>query len=124
MLWEGAPRPGHGIGELTVTQASEAGVRYDMSFEGMDPVPGSMGFSKKGDDTEVVWSFEMDAGIPVLGGYLVLLMRSEVEAAFDEGLANLKVRVEANDTSLYEAGAGPSEDVAEEIEEVTEKAGD
>ena len=87
-----------GNGTLSLTQADpKTGVAYDMSTEnGRYVMHGRISFEPAGQDTRVTWVDEGDLGGNPFTHYLVPLIQSRLGGNLEEGLANLKKRVEAN----------------------------
>ncbi len=85
----------HGTGQLTFTAADEAkGIEFDMLFDGKWPSHGSITYDKAGDLTRVTWRMT-GQNTDFLGKWMALCMSHMVGPMFDEGLADLKVKVEA-----------------------------
>jgi hypothetical protein len=93
--WSGADV---GNGTLSLTQADpKTGVAYDMSVEhGRYLLHGRISFSPEGQGTRVTWVDEGNIGGNPLAHYLVPLIRSRLGGDIEEGLAQLKKRVESN----------------------------
>ena len=87
-----------GNGELTFTKSDkDTGVAYDMAFvAGEDRLPsqGSVTYEEAGKKTRVTWSMKGEMNIPIAGGWWAMTMDAWVGPMFDEGLANLKKKVE------------------------------
>jgi hypothetical protein len=92
-----------GDGELTLTTCDvDTGVAYDMVFiNGDERTPASAVLAYRAVDggTEVTWSMEGDwKGVvpPVMDGWMQILTPVMIGGMFDDGLAKLKVVVEAS----------------------------
>jgi uncharacterized protein YndB with AHSA1/START domain len=85
----------NGNGELTFTKADEdSGVAWDMNFDKKYDSKGSMTFTREGDDTRVVWRMTGQNN-NFVGKWLALAMPTMVGPMFEEGLTDLKNKVEA-----------------------------
>lgn len=83
-----------GNGSLTFTRSDEkSGIEYDMMFD-KTPARSGVRYDQKGDTTTVTWWLKGDMDMPVIGGYLALLMPRMVGPEFQKGLAKLKREVE------------------------------
>lgn len=90
-----------GDGELTFTASSPSeGVEYDLFFDdGAFQSVAAIKYEPLSEQsTEVRWSMEGDIDTPVIGGYFALMMDAMVGQMFEQGLGDLKRRVEAGDT--------------------------
>ena len=92
-----------GDGELTLTKCdAQTGIAYDMSFihEGEStPATSAMTYEPVDGGTKVTWSMEGDwegAMPPVIDGLFNYLSDMMIGGMFDQGLANLKAKVEAS----------------------------
>jgi hypothetical protein len=84
----------HGNGKLAFTQADEAkGVTFDMVFDEKWLSRGSLAFAPAGDGTRVTWTMTGHY-TDFLGKWVALCMPRMVGPMFDEGLADLKAKVE------------------------------
>jgi hypothetical protein len=85
----------HGKGELTFTSSDEQkGIEFKMLFDEKYASTGSLTYSKVGDDTRVTWRMT-GQNDDLIGRWMVLAMRRMMGPMFDEGLADLKAKVEA-----------------------------
>ena len=85
----------NGNGELTFTQSDEdKGVAWDMLFDKKYPSKGAMTFTRSGEDTVVVWRMT-GQNDDFMGKWMALAMPKMVGPMFDEGLTDLKNKVEA-----------------------------
>lgn len=84
----------HGNGKLTFTATDEQkGVEYTMVFDEKWPAQGSITYAKAGDDTQVTWRMTgQNSG--VLGNWMAFIMPRMVGPKFEEGLVDLKNKVE------------------------------
>jgi hypothetical protein len=84
----------NGNGELTFTASDEAkGIEFDMLFDKTFASKGSLTYKKAGDDTIVTWRMHgQNDGI--LGHWMAFAMTQMMGPMFDEGLADLKKKVE------------------------------
>ena len=92
-----------GEGELTLTQCdASTGIAYDMAFINGDvraPSTCAMNYTQEGSKTKVSWTMEGDFSDmmpPVLSGLMAPLTKSMIGGFFDEGLQDLKVKVETS----------------------------
>lgn len=89
-IWSGEK----GSGSLTFTASDDKrGLEYDMKFDGA-PAKGGLRYEPKGDATTVTWWLKGSMDMPILGGYLALLMPRMVGPEFQKGLGKLKREVE------------------------------
>ncbi len=78
-------------GELTIMDASVVdGIRYDMVLDGRDTASGRIRYQPMGQGTLVRWSMEGRVSLPLVGGYMALLMDSLTGPFFEQGLQQLK----------------------------------
>jgi hypothetical protein len=91
--WEGKKM---GQGEMTLTESDpQKGVKFNLSFEqGKYRSIGFFAFEPEGDATKVTWGFDGDVSRNPLDRYFSLLMDKMVGPDFEEGLRNLKQKVE------------------------------
>lgn len=88
--WEGKD----GKGELTFTASDEdKGVEFDMVFDGKWKSKGRLIYEKSGDGTKVTWRMT-GQNDDFVGKYFAALMPNMVGPMFEEGLADLKKKVE------------------------------
>lgn len=93
-----------GDGELTLTMSDPAkGIAYDMAFideEARIPATSAMTYEPAADGgTVVTWTMQgtWDGAVPpVMDGWMKILSPMMIGGMFDEGLANLKSRVESS----------------------------
>ncbi len=85
-----------GTGSLTFTAASERrGVECDLEFnDGAYRGRAAIRYVLSDYTTEVRWILKGDTGVPVVGGYLALMMDSMIGPLFERGLRKLKAVVE------------------------------
>jgi hypothetical protein len=88
-----------GNGELTFTQCSlEQGITYDMLFiDGEQKMPAKswMSYAPAGAATLVTWGLEGDIDMPIVGGWIVLMMGPSLDDMLEKGLTKLKTVAEA-----------------------------
>jgi Polyketide cyclase / dehydrase and lipid transport len=87
-----------GEGRLVFTRCDDTGIAYDMAFlmgDGELPSQGVLRYEAVDGGTQVVWTMKGDLAIPVLGGWMRLLLLGAMQSDFDKGLAKLKRVVEA-----------------------------
>lgn len=88
-----------GNGELTFTKCSpEEGITYDMVFiqgETRMPAKSWMSYAGSGSQTDVTWGLEGDMDMPVIGGWMVLMMGPALDEMIMKGLTKLKTVAEA-----------------------------
>ncbi len=84
-----------GNGELTFTASDEEkGTEFDMRFDEKYDAKGSLTYRKEGEDTRVTWRmFGQNDGL--VGRWFAVLTKLLMTPMFDEGLADLKKKVEA-----------------------------
>jgi hypothetical protein len=84
-----------GNGELTFTASDETkGVEYDMLFDKKWASKGVFSYAPAGDDTRVTWRMTGQY-TDFAGKWMAYLMPYMVGPMFDEGLNDLKAKVEA-----------------------------
>jgi len=84
-----------GDGKLTFTATdSDKGVEYDMSI-GEWSSKGALRYDAVEKKTKVTWEMAGTVDMPVIGGYLALMMDSWTGPYFEKGLAKLKAKVES-----------------------------
>lgn len=87
-----------GAGRLVYTRCDAAGVAYDMAFidDGKEmPAKGEIRYDAAGEATTVTWTMTGDLQVPVVGGWVRLMMLEYVEDDLDRSLAKLKRVAEA-----------------------------
>lgn len=83
-----------GKGKLTFTSTDdEKGVEYTMVFDEKWTSQGSLTYSKSGDETKVVWRMT-GKNDDFLGKWMAFAMPTMVGPMFEEGLTDLKSKVE------------------------------
>lgn len=84
----------HGSGKLTFIASDEdKGVEWTMLFDEKFPAKGSMTYVKSGDETVVTWRMTgQNDGL--IGKWMAAAMPTMVGPMFEEGLADLKKKVE------------------------------
>lgn len=89
-------RASDGGGRLTITQSSpRTGIEYDLYFnEDASRNIAAMRYEVVAEGTRVTWTMQGKMDIPVLGGYLSMLIGPMTGGMFDRGLAKLKALVE------------------------------
>src|SRR5438876_7615912 len=93
--WEGKSS-GRGSIEITTADPQE-GIRYAFSFDG-NPSTGGIGFFPGPDSTLVAWYADGDLGMNPVARYFGLQMDRFMGPDFEQGLINLKKKVEAANT--------------------------
>ncbi len=86
-----------GGGSLTLTMSSpDRGIEYDLFFDqGKYQCKSAMRYEVLAENvTKVTWSMQGDMNMPIIGGYLALMMDSMIGTMFERGLLKLKVHVE------------------------------
>jgi len=93
--WDGKSS---GQGTIKLTRAEpEKGIAYDLDFEhGKYKSRGEIILAPSGDSAKVTWTNEGDLGANPVNRYFGLLMDKMMGPDFEEGLNNLKRKVEAN----------------------------
>jgi hypothetical protein len=83
-------------GRLEITSADEdKGIEYKISFDGSDAFPGAVRYTKKDDGYNVEWSVFMDAGSDIGMRYFMKFGEGLMTEMFEQGLAKLKTKAEA-----------------------------
>lgn len=83
-----------GAGKLTFTVCDEQkGIEFDMLFDEKYASKGSMTYAKAGNDTKVTWRMT-GQNDDFLGKWMAVAMPYMMPSMFDEGLADLKKKVE------------------------------
>jgi hypothetical protein len=83
-----------GPGKVTFTGSSEdKGVQYDMEFSGM-PSKGEIKYEKVEGGVRVTWEMHGDWGNNLMGRMISPMMQGQIEKMFEEGLNDLKAKVE------------------------------
>jgi len=87
-----------GDGSLKVTAFSQTkGIEYDLFLDGCSiKCRSALHYRTKDEGTEVTWIMKGDFKLPVVGGFLALMMDSMVGPMFERGLENLKQTVETS----------------------------
>jgi hypothetical protein len=84
-----------GAGKLTFTASDpDKGVEWIMVFDEKYTSNGSMTYTKSGDETRVTWRMH-GKNDDFMGKWMALAMAPMVSPMFDEGLADLKKKVES-----------------------------
>jgi uncharacterized protein YndB with AHSA1/START domain len=84
-----------GNGKLTFTASDETkGIEYTMLFDEKWASQGFMTYARSGDETRVTWRMTGQNN-DFLGKWMAFAMGHMVGPMFDEGLADLKAKVEA-----------------------------
>lgn len=84
----------NGNGKLTFTASDEQkGIEYDMLFDEKWASKGTISYAKAGDDTKVTWKMT-GKNDDFLGKWMAAAMPTMVGPQFDQGLADLKAKVE------------------------------
>lgn len=96
--WSGNENVGNGI--LTMTKSdSNQGIWYNMSMEdGQFQSKGYITYEPMGDQTNVKWGYQANAGSNILFKYVMVFFKPYIEHDFDEGLQGLKSLVESDST--------------------------
>jgi hypothetical protein len=91
--WEGKST---GQGSIKFTRVEpEKGIAYDLEFEhGKYKSTGAIALEKAGDRIKVTWSNEGDLGGNPVNRYFGLMMDRMIGPDFEEGLNNLKQKIE------------------------------
>ena len=86
-----------GDGKLTFTASdSDKGIEYDMEFDGGKwKSKGAMRYEAVEKKTTVTWEMTGTVELPVIGGYMALMMDGWTGPYFEKGLAKLKAKVES-----------------------------
>ena len=87
---------GSGNGELIFTDYSEQGVEYDLIFEdGAWTSEAGIKYGLVNGTTGVSWWMKGSIDMPVVGGYMALMIENFSEPMFERGLERLKLAAEA-----------------------------
>lgn len=98
-----------GKGELEFTSCDpEKGVQYSMIFDEKWRSLGTISYAPAGEQTRVTWRMT-GQNEDFTGKWFALLMPSMVGPMFEEGLNDLKTKVESDAKSLPEGDAKPAE---------------
>ncbi len=91
--WDGKS----GDGRLVFTETSpQTGVKYDLFFrQDQEKCKSTILYTPMESKTNVTWTMEGSMDVPVLGGWMVLMLEGMVAPMFENGLAKLKRAVEA-----------------------------
>lgn len=85
----------NGNGKLTFTTSDEEkGVEFTMLFDEKYPSKGSLTYHRSGDETEVTWRMT-GQNEDFMGKWFALAMGPMMGPMFEEGLTDLKTKVEA-----------------------------
>jgi uncharacterized protein YndB with AHSA1/START domain len=85
----------NGTGELTFTSSDDQkGIEFTMLFDGKWSSQGSITYAKSGEDTRVTWRM-FGQNNDLMGKWMALAMGTMMGPMFEEGLADLKKKVEA-----------------------------
>jgi len=92
--WEGQSV---GTGSLKLTKSDpNTGIEYDLDFDnGKYLSKGSIKMQPSGNGVNVIWSNEGDLGMNPINRYFGLMMDRFMAPDFEEGLKNLKQKVES-----------------------------
>ncbi|MEC8495380.1 MAG: SRPBCC family protein [Planctomycetota bacterium] len=91
MTWVGEEL---GEGAMTIRSVSDERVTYTLEFAGMAPANVEFELAAKGDVTAVRWAMSGEMEGPPHLRWIALMMDALNGPAFEQGLANLKVRLE------------------------------
>lgn len=81
-----------GDGSLMVTMSSpETGIKYDLLLgDDAENCESAVTYSPINQKTRVTWTMKGDMTMPIVGGYVAVLMDTMAGEMFDRGLLNLK----------------------------------
>lgn len=93
--WDGKST---GQGTLVIKTSDPAkGITYDLAFDhGKTPSTGGLTYAPEGTGTKVTWHADGELGWNPISRYFGLFMDGMMGPDFEEGLAKLKAKVEAN----------------------------
>ncbi|MHA1189824.1 MAG: SRPBCC family protein, partial [Alphaproteobacteria bacterium] len=95
MKWDSAhPQVGTGRQEITATEPNSR-VDTIIAFDGMGDATASFVLEPLGDTTKVSWHFNTQLGMNPMWRYMGVMMDRWVGGDYEDGLANLKILVEA-----------------------------
>jgi effector-binding domain-containing protein len=92
-----------GSGSMTIVKDEPFSLIEVVDFNGQGKASSYFKFNSKAQgSTEVLWGFSSDIDIPILGGYLAILMEPAIKKEYKKGLEQLKKVSEAmgNKTDL------------------------
>ena len=82
-------------GRLEVTALTDTSIRYVCYFDDdSNSADCEMTYVKAGDGTDVTWDMSGSMDVPVIGGYLVLMLEGMVGRMYETGLKKLKYAAE------------------------------
>lgn len=85
-----------GSGELTITKSLPYDyIETELNFMDQSTATGYYRFETVKEGTQVTWGFESDMGDGPFAKYMGLMMDSMIGSDFEQGLQNLKARVES-----------------------------
>lgn len=91
--WDGKKT---GKGKITITESvPDKSVASDIEFTGSGVAKGLYTVEPEGDGTKATMNFVFDNGMNPIGRWMSLLMKGELEKAFEYGLSKVKERAEA-----------------------------
>jgi len=103
MSWKGDKM---GVGKLIVTNANQDGIAYDLFFDNSThATKGNIKIVPEGAKTNVTWTDEGDFGLNIFGRFIIPMIKKNVGHDFEQGLANLKTKVETTYAEAAKAAA-------------------
>ena len=92
--WKGNSKVGEGT--ITITESiPNTSVATDLAFTGYEPAKALYTVEPQGDSTKATLNVTLDFGMNLIGRWIGLFMKGEMEKAFDYGLNNIQTRAEA-----------------------------
>ena len=97
-------------GRLEVTELTDTSIRYMCYFDDdSNSADCLMSYVKAGDGTDVSWEMKGNIDVPVVGGYLALMLEGMVGRMFNTGLKKLKYAAEGKADEFNGDAAKPEE---------------
>jgi effector-binding domain-containing protein len=87
------PNVGKGSQEIIVSEPYEK-ITNQMIFGDFEPASASFELSETENGTKVVWSYDQDMGLNIIGRYFGLMMDKMLGPDYESGLADLKEMIE------------------------------
>jgi hypothetical protein len=84
------------VGRLEITSTDpDKGIEYKIAFSGGEYYPGGVKYTEANDGIDVEWWVYMDVGNDLTMRYVMKIFDDEMQKMFDDGLAKLKTKAEA-----------------------------
>jgi effector-binding domain-containing protein len=88
------PNVGEGSQEIVVSEPNDK-ITNQMIFGDFEPASASFELSETENGTKVVWTYDQDMGLDIIGRYIGLMMDKMLGPDYESGLASLKNMIEA-----------------------------